>query len=88
MFDNFNVNLRKNEGTSNLYSVYSYSGIRSIELTLRLKFILSLITVGYSTQNSGKLETLVGTNLRLILRRSRSLASSTLPNPLGKGESP
>ena len=38
MFDNFNVNLRKNEGISNLYSVYSYSGIRSIELTLRLKY--------------------------------------------------
>ena len=63
MFDNFNVNLRKNEGISNLYSVYSYSGIRSIERILRLKFILSIIAVGYSTQNSGKLETLVGTNL-------------------------
>ena len=31
MFDNFNVNLRKN-----MYSMYSYSGIRSIERTLRI----------------------------------------------------
>ena len=34
MFDNFNVNLRINQRILNLYSMYSYSGIRSIERTL------------------------------------------------------
>ena len=34
MFDNFNVNLRKKKRISNLYSMYSYSEIRSIKRTL------------------------------------------------------
>ena len=37
MFDNFNVNLRKKQRISNLYSIYSYSGILSIERTLSVK---------------------------------------------------
>ena len=35
MFDNFNVNLRQKGRICNLYSMYSFSGIRSIERTLR-----------------------------------------------------
>ena len=41
MFDNFNVNLRKKQRISNLYSIYSYSEIRSIERTLKFLIILN-----------------------------------------------